>query len=100
MFQGAPVVMCGQSDVAEAYASIEGSLAVRSSTKLEMPDTDASALFVKQEGKHLICYIGTSAAEISKVSLPVINERKVLMNALIACLLACQGHLMVPALPH
>ncbi|XP_071081930.1 hepatocyte growth factor receptor-like isoform X2 [Haliotis cracherodii] len=64
---GAPVDMCGQSDVAEAYSSIEGSLAVRSSTKLEMPDTDASALFVKQEGRHLICYIGTSAAEISKV---------------------------------
>lgn len=66
-FQSAPVEYCGQSNVSEAYSSIEGSTPIKSKPRLELPSIEGSSLLVHKDGPHLLAYIGTSVADIFKV---------------------------------
>lgn len=59
--------LCGNSEVSEAYSSIEGTVPLFSRPIVTLPSTTVTSLVTKQEAEHTVIYLGTQNGALQKV---------------------------------
>ena len=65
--QSAKPEFCGDSEVSEAYPSIEGHIPVLQRPVITLPGTDITAVVAREEHTHTVVYLGTSSGFLKKV---------------------------------
>ena len=65
--QSANPEFCGDSEVSEAYPSIEGHIPVLQRPVITLPGIDLTAVVAREEHTHMVVYLGTSSGFLKKV---------------------------------
>ena len=65
--QSANPEFCGDSEVSEAYPSIEGHIPVLQRPVITLPGMDITAVVAREEHTHMVVYLGTSSGFLKKV---------------------------------